>query len=49
MAMTVEKGLRPTSPVHVHVEDDTPVHVHLKKSKKTASTKAVDVSKLFSG
>ncbi|XP_059166435.1 outer dense fiber protein 2-like isoform X5 [Physella acuta] len=31
--MTKEKGLHPTSPIHVHV-DDTPVHVHVKKGKK---------------
>lgn len=31
--MTKEKGLRSTSPIHVHVED-TPVHVHVKKGKK---------------
>ncbi|XP_048244947.1 outer dense fiber protein 2-like isoform X2 [Haliotis rufescens] len=37
--MGVEKGLRPTSPVHVHVEDDTPVHVHVKKATKKKGTK----------
>ncbi|KAL3872491.1 hypothetical protein ACJMK2_040412 [Sinanodonta woodiana] len=35
--MTVEKGLRATSPVHVHVEDDVPVHVHVKQPKKKSS------------
>jgi hypothetical protein len=33
--MPVDKGLRPTSPVHVHVEDDVPVHVHVKQKAKT--------------
>ena len=29
--MTVEKdGVRSSSPVHLHVDDDTPVHVHVK-------------------
>ncbi|XP_067661878.1 outer dense fiber protein 2-like isoform X4 [Haliotis asinina] len=37
--MGVEKGLRPTSPVHVHVEDDTPVHVHVKKTVKKKGMK----------
>ncbi|XP_071097458.1 outer dense fiber protein 2-like isoform X4 [Haliotis cracherodii] len=37
--MGVEKGLRPTSPVHVHVEDDIPVHVHVKKATKKKGTK----------
>ncbi|XP_052789752.1 outer dense fiber protein 2-like isoform X4 [Mya arenaria] len=34
------KGLRATSPVHVHVDDDIPVHVHVKqpKKKKTGTT-----------
>ncbi len=32
--MTVEKGERPTSPVHLHVDEDTPVHVHVKKPRK---------------
>ena len=27
--MTVEKE-RPSSPVHLHVDDETPVHVHVK-------------------
>ncbi|KAK3587189.1 hypothetical protein CHS0354_016885 [Potamilus streckersoni] len=35
--MTVEKGLRATSPVHVHVEDDVPVHVHVKQPKKKSA------------
>ncbi|KAK6194419.1 hypothetical protein SNE40_000055 [Patella caerulea] len=35
--MTVENGLRPTSPVHVHVDDDIPVHVHVKKTKSKKS------------
>ncbi|KAL5012471.1 hypothetical protein ScPMuIL_011022 [Solemya velum] len=38
-AMTVEKGLRATSPVHVHVEDDVPVHVHLKQPKSKGLSK----------
>jgi len=32
--MPVGKGLRATSPVHVHVDDDIPVHVHVKQPKK---------------
>ncbi|XP_013420317.1 outer dense fiber protein 2 [Lingula anatina] len=41
--MTIERdGLHTTSPVHVHVEDETPVHVHVKKPKKSASARAVD-------
>ncbi|KAK7095106.1 outer dense fiber protein 2-like isoform X3 [Littorina saxatilis] len=40
--MTLERGLRPTSPVHVHVDETTPVHVHMmkrvKKPKSAAST-----------
>ncbi|XP_060587499.1 outer dense fiber protein 2-like, partial [Ruditapes philippinarum] len=32
--MPGSKGLRPTSPVHVHVDDDVPVHVHVKQPKK---------------
>ncbi|KAL4219188.1 hypothetical protein ACF0H5_021770 [Mactra antiquata] len=32
--MPTSKGLRPTSPVHVHVDDDIPVHVHVKQPKK---------------
>ncbi|XP_041370938.1 outer dense fiber protein 2-like isoform X2 [Gigantopelta aegis] len=40
--MGVEPGLRPTSPVHVHVEEDVPVHVHIKKgTKKGKLTKSV--------
>ena len=35
LVMPVDKGLRPTSPVHVHVEDDVPVHVHVKQKAKT--------------
>lgn len=31
------KALRPTSPVHVHVDDDIPVHVHVKQPKKKKS------------
>ncbi|CAL1546940.1 unnamed protein product [Lymnaea stagnalis] len=34
--MTKEKGLHPTSPIHVHT-DDTPIHVHVKKGKKKNS------------
>lgn len=40
--MPVERGLRATSPVHVHVEDDIPVHVHVKQKGKKV-TKKVDV------
>ena len=35
--MTIDRDgsrLGTTSPVHVHVEDDTPVHVYVKKPKK---------------
>ncbi|XP_041370937.1 outer dense fiber protein 2-like isoform X1 [Gigantopelta aegis] len=40
--MGVEPGLRPTSPVHVHVEEDVPVHVHIKKgTKKGKLTKSI--------
>ena len=35
--MTREKGLRATSPIHVHV-DDTPVHVHVKRGKKKVTS-----------
>ncbi|XP_071097456.1 outer dense fiber protein 2-like isoform X2 [Haliotis cracherodii] len=42
--MGVEKGLRPTSPVHVHVEDDIPVHVHVKKATKKKGTKGFSSS-----
>ncbi|CAH1272525.1 ODF2L [Branchiostoma lanceolatum] len=31
-----------TSPIHVHVDEETPVHVHVKKGKKSATAKAVD-------
>ena len=41
--MTIERGGRPTSPVHVHVDDQTPVHVHVKKPKKSTLSKAVEV------
>lgn len=41
--MTKEKGLRPTSPVHVHVEDDVPVHVHVKQPKKKGKTSSVSI------
>ena len=34
--MSQPKGLRATSPVHVHVDDDIPVHVHVKQPKKKA-------------
>ena len=45
LTMTIEKSLaRPTSPVHVHVDDDTPVHVHVKKPG-VKKTKPSDVSK----
>ncbi|XP_052092017.1 outer dense fiber protein 2-like isoform X5 [Mytilus californianus] len=33
--MSMERGLRATSPVHVHVEDDVPIHVHVKQKTKT--------------
>ena len=34
--MTIERsGHRPTSPVHLHVDESTPVHVHVKKPKKS--------------
>ncbi len=47
VVMTIEKDGRPTSPVHVHVDDATPVHVHVKKPKKSAlSSKAHEVRKL---
>ena len=39
--MGVEQGLRPTSPVHVHVEEDVPVHVHIKKGAKKEKVKKV--------
>ncbi|KAK7491643.1 hypothetical protein BaRGS_00017096 [Batillaria attramentaria] len=42
--MTLERGLRPTSPVHVHVDDSTPVHVHMKRSKKVKNTAATAAS-----
>ena len=38
-SMPVERGLRPTSPVHVHVEDDIPVHVHVKTKGKKVTKK----------
>ncbi|XP_076436218.1 outer dense fiber protein 2-like isoform X2 [Babylonia areolata] len=39
--MTLERGLRPTSPVHVHVDDSRPVHVHMmKRAKKPKSAGA---------
>ena len=42
--MTIEKSMqRPTSPVHVHVDDDTPVHVHVKKPGQRKA-KPADVS-----
>ncbi|XP_078603530.1 outer dense fiber protein 2-like isoform X2 [Branchiostoma floridae x Branchiostoma japonicum] len=31
-----------TSPIHLHVDEETPVHVHVKKGKKSATAKAVD-------
>ena len=31
--MTIERGDRPTSPVHLHVDEATPVHVHVKKKQ----------------
>ena len=34
VVMTIERGERPLSPVHVHVDDHVPVHVHVKKPKK---------------
>lgn len=37
--MPVERGLRATSPVHVHVEDDIPVHVHVKQKGKKVTKK----------
>ena len=42
--MTREKGLRPTSPVHVHVEDDVPVHVHVKQPKKKGKSSSVSIT-----
>ncbi|KAK3088329.1 hypothetical protein FSP39_017717 [Pinctada imbricata] len=39
--MPIEKGLRPTSPVHVHVDDDIPVHVHVKQKTKKGTKKVV--------
>ncbi|XP_052220728.1 outer dense fiber protein 2-like isoform X8 [Dreissena polymorpha] len=46
------RGLRPTSPVHVHVDDDIPVHVHVKQQKKkkpgTVSTKKITRSTVSS-
>lgn len=38
----VQKG-RMTSPVHVHVDEQTPVHVHIKQPKK-ATVNGNDVS-----
>ncbi|XP_025114481.1 outer dense fiber protein 2-like isoform X5 [Pomacea canaliculata] len=35
--MTLEKGLRPTNPIHVHVDETTPVHLHMKRTKRTKS------------
>lgn len=45
--MPGEKGLRATSPVHVHVEDDIPVHVHVKQKGKKV-TKKVKLNHLSS-
>jgi hypothetical protein len=39
--MPGEKGLRATSPVHVHVEDDIPVHVHVKQKGKKVTKKVM--------
>ncbi|VDI53029.1 outer dense fiber protein 2 [Mytilus galloprovincialis] len=36
----MERGLRATSPVHVHVEDDVPIHVHVKQKTKTKKAAA---------
>ncbi len=48
VVMTIEKDGRPTSPVHVHVDDATPVHVHVKKPKKSGyGSKAHEVGKMY--
>ena len=39
--MPGEKGLRPTSPVHVHVDDHIPVHVHVKQKNKKGTKKVL--------
>jgi len=39
--MSSERGLRPTSPVHVHVEDDVPVHVHVKQKGKAKGKRVI--------
>ncbi|XP_069119448.1 outer dense fiber protein 2-like isoform X5 [Argopecten irradians] len=41
--MSADKGLRPTSPVHVHVDDDVPVHVHVKQKGKIKTKKVPSV------
>ncbi|XP_033732393.1 outer dense fiber protein 2-like isoform X7 [Pecten maximus] len=41
--MSADKGLRPTSPVHVHVDDDVPVHVHVKQKGKLKTRKVPSV------
>lgn len=41
--MPVERGLRATSPVHVHVEDDIPVHVHVKQKGKKVTKKVCHI------
>lgn len=46
--MPVERGLRATSPVHVHVEDDIPVHVHVKQKGKKVTKKVYVIYTLAS-
>ncbi|XP_076093788.1 outer dense fiber protein 2-like isoform X2 [Mytilus galloprovincialis] len=49
----MERGLRATSPVHVHVEDDVPIHVHVKQKTKTkkaaAKTSNTNLARASSG
>ncbi|XP_076093794.1 outer dense fiber protein 2-like isoform X6 [Mytilus galloprovincialis] len=51
--MLMERGLRATSPVHVHVEDDVPIHVHVKQKTKTkkaaAKTSNTNLARASSG
>jgi hypothetical protein len=38
--------VRCTSPVHIHVDEETPVHVHVKKAKNPHGAKVSDVNQV---